>query len=324
MCDPCKDITVSYAAATLLAERDWLILTHQYPDGDTLGSAFALCRALQLTGRNARVLCADEIPAKYDYLTAPARADEVTGAHIVAVDVADTKLLGGELEALYADRIDLCIDHHLSNTRYASRLLLQDCSAAAMPVMQVIAAMSVSLDPQLAEALYTGISTDTGCFKYSNTTALTHKMAAELMEAGARADMINREMFDIKSRARIELERLALAAMQFCFRDRVAVMPITLEMIRSAGAVENDMEGLPPIPRQVEGVWVGVTLREKAEGGFKVSFRTGKHANASDIAARLGGGGHAAAAGCTINKPLSEAIELVLETVASAIPTITE
>lgn len=324
MRETCKDITVSFAAATLMAERDWLILTHQYPDGDTLGSAFALCRALQLTGRKARVLCADPIPAKYDYLTAPSRADEVTGAHIVAVDVADTKLLGASLEAAYADHVDLCIDHHLSNTRYAARLLLEDCSAAAMPVMKVIAAMGVAMDPLIAEALYTGISTDTGCFKYSNTTAETHRLAAELMDAGARADMINREMFDIKSRARMELERLALAGMQFHFHGRVAVMPITLEMIRCAGAVENDMEGLPPIPRQVEGVWVGVTLREKADGGFKVSFRTGKHANASAIAALLGGGGHAAAAGCNLDQPLDAAIALILQTIVSAMPTITE
>lgn len=324
MSEPCKDISVSFAAATLLAERDWLILTHQYPDGDTLGSAFALCRALQRTGRKARVFCPDPIPAKYDYLTATARADAVSEAHIVAVDVADIKLLGAEAEAVYGHRVDLCIDHHHSNTRYASRLLLQECSAAAMPVSQVIAAMGVSLDTVIAEALYTGISTDTGCFKYSNTTAETHRLAAELMDAGVQADRINREMFDIKSRARIELERLALAGMQFHFRDRLAIMPVTAEMIDRAGAVENDMEGLAPFPRQVEGVWVGVMLREKANGGFKVSFRTGNHADASEIAALLGGGGHAAAAACHIDKPLDETLSLLVDTIAKAVPRITE
>lgn len=324
MSELCKDISVSFAAATLLSERDWLILTHQYPDGDTLGSAYALCRALQRTGRKARVICADPIPEKYAYLTSAAQADEVSEAHIVAVDVADSKLLGAEFNAAYGKRIDLCIDHHHSNTRYASRLLLQDCSAAAMPVSKVIAAMGVSLDPVIAEALYTAISTDTGCFKYSNTTAETHRLAAELMELGVCADRINREMFDIKSRARLELERLALAAMQFHFHDRLAIMPITAEMIRRAGVVENDMEGLAPIPRQVEGVWVGIMLRETADGGFKVSFRTGNHADASDIAARLGGGGHAAAAGCHINKPLEETLRLLVDAVAAAVPSITE
>lgn len=317
----CVDMTVESTAALLLAEHDWLILTHQYPDGDTLGSAFALCRALQLTGRSARVVCNDEIPEKYEYLTTAATEDPFIPTHICAVDVADVKLLGAELEETYGNRIDLCIDHHISNTHYAHHLLLKDYSATAMIVLEVVRAMGVQPDELIAEALYTGISTDTGCFKYSNTTALTHRMAAELMEVGIRSDMINRQMFDIKSRARIELERMALADMRFYCDGRVAVMPVTLAMINKANARENDMEGLSPLPRQIEGVWIGVMLREKVTGGYKVSFRSGNHANASAVALQLGGGGHVAAAGCTLDtESLEAATEQVLTAIRRAVP----
>lgn len=319
--NPCFDLTVEEAAAMLLAERDWLILTHQYPDGDTLGSGFALCRALQLTGRSARVICNDEIPEKYEYITAASTEDPFVPTHICAVDVADAQLLGADLEAAYGDRVDLCIDHHVSNTRYARHLLLKDRSAAAMVVLEVIRAMGVQPDALIAEALYTGIATDTGCFKYSNTTALTHRMAAELMEVGIRTDMINRQMFDIKSRARIELERMALADMRFYCDGRVAVMPVTLDMVTRAAARENDMEGLSPLPRQIEGVWIGVMLREKKTGGYKVSFRSGNHANASAVALLLGGGGHVAAAGCTLEPcSLEEATAQVLAAIRQAVP----
>ena len=312
-------LTVESAAEALCASQEWTILCHQYPDGDTIGSALALCRALQHTGRKARVLCADEFPEKYDYLLENVTFDTVGDeAPVCAVDVADAALLGEALAA-YADRVALCIDHHTSNTGYAARLLLKDYAAAAMILFEVIEALGVPLDRHMAECLYTGISTDTGCFKYSNTDALTHRMAAQLMDMGIRTDQINRAMFDVKSRARIELERLALAGMRFACDGRVALMPITLAMIEASGALENDMEGLAPIPRQIEGVWVGVTLREKADGDFKVSVRTGTHGNAADICARLGGGGHAAAAGCTLAGPSEQAQRQMLEAIVQTV-----
>ncbi len=264
---------------------------------------------------------ASDFPEKYEYITTASTEDPFIPTHICAVDVADLKLLGAELEESYGDRIDLCIDHHISNTHYARHLLLKDYSAAAMVVLEVIRAMGVQPDTLIAEALYTGIATDTGCFKYSNTTALTHRMAAELMEVGIRTDMINRQMFDIKSRARIELERMALAGMRFYCDGRVAVMPVTLAMIEQAHARENDMEGLSPLPRQIEGVWIGVMLREKTTGGYKVSFRSGNHANASAVALQLGGGGHVAAAGCTLDTDsLEQATQMVLTAIHQAVP----
>jgi len=311
-------IDVAQAASMLKQAEDVVILTHHYPDGDTIGSAYALCRALLTLGKRVRVECADPIPEKYEYML----VEPDTGFEprfIVAVDVADEKLLGG-LQPVYTGRVNLCIDHHGSYVEYADHLLLRsDYAAAAMAVCEVIRAMDVSFDSAMAECIYTGIATDSGCFKYSNATAYTHRMAADMMDHGIRADMINRTMFDIKSRARVELERLALEGMQFFQNGRIAVMPITCSMIEQSGALENDMEGLAPLPRQIEGVWVGVTMRQKPDGEFKVSVRTGNHADASAICKALGGGGHVRAAGCEIMAPLPEAIDIIVNTIVNTV-----
>ncbi len=314
-----KPVSVAEAAQRLREADNILILTHQYPDGDTLGSGFALCRALQTLGKAVRVECADDIPEKYAYLYEGLDCPVFEPSLICAVDVADPKLLG-ELQEKYAGRIALCIDHHGSNTEYADELLLRsDYAAAAMLVREVIAALGVETDRAMAECLYTGIATDTGCFKYSNTTAYTLRMAAELLDCGVNNEMINRTMFDVKTRARVELERLALDSMRFFLRDRCAVMLITNAMIAESGAKENDMEGLAPIPRQIEGVWVGVTLREKKDGSYKVSVRTGNHADASAICCKLGGGGHLRAAGCTVAGPVERAVQTVVDVVRDTI-----
>ncbi len=319
-----KPVTVAQAAGMLRQADRVLILMHQYPDGDTIGCGYALCRALQAMGKTARTACSDVIPKKYDYMTAGVPQPDFEPAFIVAVDVADPKLLGKYLEPL-AGKVDLCIDHHGSNKEYAQYLLLDAASAAtAMLIAQVIRELGVELDQGMAECLYTGIATDTGCFKYANTDAAAHRMAAEMMECGVRAEMINREMFDVKSRARVELERMALDRMEFHCGGRVAFMTITNEMAQASGATENDMEGLAPIPRQIEGVWVGVTLRQKADGSFKVSVRTGTHADASAVCAQLGGGGHMRAAGCSPQGDAAAVIRQLLDAIRRTVPHVDE
>ena len=319
-----KRVTVNEAAAMLKSADRILILIHQFPDGDTVGSGFALCHALQALGKQARVVCHDDIPEKYSYMVSAVPPEEFEPAFICAVDVADSKLLGESLQ-VYADRVDLCIDHHGSHREFEQHLLLDATMGAnAMIMLQVVEAMGVPVDQLIADCLYTGIATDTGCFKYSNCSALTHRMAAQLMEAGAQAEPINRAMFDVKSRARMQLEKLALQSITFYDHDRCAVMCITTDMIRESGAGENDMEGLSPLTRQIEGVWVGVMLREKENGDYKVSVRTGTHADAAAICGLLGGGGHPRAAGCTLTGSVEEVIATLRDAIHQAVPRITE
>ncbi|MBQ4332715.1 MAG: bifunctional oligoribonuclease/PAP phosphatase NrnA [Clostridia bacterium] len=316
-----QHITEQQVAHRLLAADDILLLAHQYPDGDTLGSNFALCLALQTLGKRVRVLCGDPIPEKYDYMTEGVEMPDFEPAFICALDVADSKLLGPRVQELYGHRVDLCVDHHGTNTGYAAETCVDaSCAACAMLILRIIRLLGVPLTAAMATCIYTGIATDSGCFKYSNADALAHRMAAECMDLGIPYEMINRVNFDMKSRARIELERMALDGMEFLHEGRVAIMTITNEMVEKSGADENDLEGLPPIPRQIEGVWVGITLRQKADGNYKISVRTGTHADASAVCALLGGGGHNRAAGCAVDGTREEVRAAIIRAAEIAIP----
>ena len=306
-----KRISVEDVASMLKQGEDFYILCHQHPDGDTLGSAFGLYYALKKLGKRAKILCSDPISERYSYMTKDYLEEEFAPGMIVAVDIADTQLFGEKLLP-YKDRVDLCIDHHPSNIFYAERVLLEDQSAATAEVIyEVIEAMGVAWDPVMASAIYTGISTDTGCFRYTNVTARSHRIAADLYDKGAMAGMINRIMFDTKSLSRIRMEQMALSSMEYHFNNRCAFIVVSLDAIRQTGISDSELDGISAIPRQIEGVQVGVTFREK-EGGYKISVRTSEEIDASHLCGKLGGGGHARAAGCFIAEDLAHAKEMVL------------
>ena len=172
----------------LLGTDDILILCHKNPDGDTIGSSAALCKALQHLGKTAAVLCSDPIPAMYDYMQITVYDGSFTPAFVVAVDVAGIQLFGDHNNIQdYAEHVDLCIDHHGSNSGYAYETLVDDHAAAAAELLtELIPQMGVELTPEIAACLYTGVATDTGCFRFTNTTANTHLAAAKLIEAGVR------------------------------------------------------------------------------------------------------------------------------------------
>ena len=310
---------VRHAAELLRKADDVFILTHQYPDGDTLGSSGALCRALQKMGKRARIVCSDPIPCKYDYLFSSLEKQEFAEKYIVSTDVADTQLLGNKLMK-YADKIDLCIDHHPSNSISAGYVVVDETAAATTEIIyRLLKELGAPIDSAIANCIYTGISTDTGCFRYTNATPATYRIAAKMMECGADAATINRLMFDTKSRARLEIERRVLDTMDFYFDDRCAVVYVTRQMVRDAKCGDDDMDGLAAMPRQVEGVKVGVTMREKADGSFKISLRTTEGISASDICAQFGGGGHYAAAGCTIEGSVQQVKEKIVAAVGKAL-----
>ncbi|MBQ9227329.1 MAG: bifunctional oligoribonuclease/PAP phosphatase NrnA [Eubacterium sp.] len=305
-------INVEKCAGILKEQDDILILTHAHPDGDTLGCGFGLCRALLKLGKRARVICADEIPAKYHYLYADLQMPDFEEKYIVAVDVATENLLGS-LAEVYGGRIDLCIDHHATNTGYAAYLLLNaDAAAAAETVFKVIKALRVPIDRHIADCLYTGLSTDTGCFRYASTTSNTYRAAAELIDLGAANGTINRVMFETKTKTYAALERLAIEGMQFFCEERVCVITVTQEMYRLSGSSEVETEAIAPLTRQTEGVEIGLTIREKADGKCKCSIRTYESVDASKLAACFGGGGHKQAAACKFDCGVEEAKALLL------------
>lgn len=312
-------ITLESAAKTLLSKDKILILTHRSPDGDTIGSGYALAMALRKLGKSVKVDCTDPFPEKYSYFTDKLEKLEFDEEFVVSVDIADTKLLGEKLSD-YADKIDLCIDHHGSNTKYAKEYYVEASAAAAAQVIaKLIRLMNVEFDKDIANAIYTGITTDTGCFRYTNVTAETHRIAADMIDCGAESGMINRLMFETKSRSRLEIERRVMDSIQFYLDGRCAIAYATIDMMKESGAVDSDMEGVSSMPRQIEGVMAGITLREKNNGKFKVSVRTTDELDASAICANFGGGGHKAASGCMITGTLNEAIEQIIEVVRQAL-----
>ncbi len=306
-------ITLSQTA-TLLKEWDnILIISHKSPDGDTVGSAYGLSAILDKMGKKSKVICSDPIPKRYNYITERAAVHEFEPQHIISVDIADAGLFGASLSDV---KVDLAIDHHISHRAFAPQILLDAGSAANCEIIYNLAVeLKIELTPYMADCIYTGVSTDTGCFKYGNTTPTTMRIGAKLIEAGANFIQINKDMFDTKSRERLSLERMALDSMKFYFGGKVAFICFTDEMIKSTGASDSDFEGISPITRQIEGVDAGVVLREK-EGGFKMSMRTNYILDASEVCATLGGGGHKRAAGAFLNLPMQESIEKVLETLA--------
>ncbi|WBY64403.1 MAG: Bifunctional oligoribonuclease and PAP phosphatase NrnA [Thermocaproicibacter melissae] len=290
------------------------ILCHQFPDGDTLGSGTALCRGLWKLGKRAVVRCSDPIGSKFAYLFRDLPDDEFEGGLVISVDVADASLLGQPLLSRYEGKIALAVDHHRSRSPFAAETYVDSTAAATCEIIyDLLGLLNVPIDPLIANSLYTGITTDTGCFKYVNTTPHTHRVAAKLMEAGADSVEIDRAMFDTKSRARIEMERRVLDSMRFSKDGRIAVIRITKQMIAETGAVEDDLDGIASIPRCIEGVRIGITLREKDDGTYKVSLRARPPADASVICEQFGGGGHKGAAGCTIALPLDEAEQKIFD-----------
>ena len=314
-------IDVQQAAEFLKANDDYLILMHASPDGDTLGGGHALCGALQRMGKRAKAVCPDEIPHKFDYLAAAVKEQGFEPKNVVCVDIADTKLLG-DMKAV-GDTAKLCIDHHESNTNYAEMMLLQpEYAAACELVYEVINALGVPFDKELADCIYTGLSTDTGCFKFSNTTPQTHIIAAEMMRSGADYATINYIHFDLKSPARIKLEQDVLNNIRYYEGGRVALISVPLSLLDGLPDIDSDDIGaLANIPRQIEGVDIGICVKEKKPGSFKVSLRTSELVNASELCAKFGGGGHIRAAGCSFNGTIEEAENTIVEASCEAIRT---
>jgi len=305
----------TFEAAEALKQSDRvLILTHVRPDGDTVGCAAALCQALRDMGKVAYLLYNDGITATYERYAAPYWAPaDFEPAHIVAVDIATAELLP-ENAKCYAGRVALCIDHHPSNSGYAEKTCLDAKAAAAAEIVYEIIGQMTAITPEIARALYVGISTDCGCFQYANTTPRTHRIAAALMELVEVAE-INHDLFRSKSRVRLQMESRMVAEMELYDRDRVVVMQIPLALREEFHATEADIEELSSLAAQVQGTDCGITLRELKPGVIKISLRTGPRVDACAACRKLGGGGHRAASGATVNGTMDEVKRRILQAV---------
>ena len=306
-------------AARLRGMDRILILTHVRPDGDTIGCACALCQALRDMDKDAYLLYNPEITATYAPYAADYWAPEGwEPQHVVSTDVAVLDLLPDNA-APYRDRIALAIDHHPSHSYFAAESYVDASAAACGEILYAVIRELTDITPAIALRLYVAIATDCGCFVYSNTTANTHRIAAELMTHDFGVAEINKTLFRTKSKVRLKMEAHMAAHMELYDNDRVVVMTIPLRLREEMHATEADIEELSSLAALVEGTDCAVTLRELRPGTIKVSLRTGPRVNATEVCARLGGGGHRAAAGATVNGTMDEVKATVLRAVEEVV-----
>lgn len=322
------------------------VLCHTSPDGDTLGAGFALCGLIKQLGQDCVLLCDEDPGPLFKYLYHDCAFEYIYGdravteaekyGKFIVVDTADVKLLG----KLARDNIGLAFDHHVTNTGFADYTILGEGAAAACEVIYEFGVWleekgRVKLDDMFGAAVYTGIATDTGCYRFSNVTPQTMRIGARLMERfPLDYGRINHVHFDMKTSGRASAEYYALKNIEYYHGGRVALVSIPLEIM--SALEEGGLKGIAGLPRQIEGVVCGIFMKEKERGVWRVSVRTGKSTetdfnpvlntdggnadvykdadvpNAYKICAELGGGGHIRAAGCKINGSFEEVREKLL------------
>ena len=318
-----NNITLS-SAATLIAEKSSiLILTHGHPDGDTLGSAFGLKLALEGFCR-AEIICPDSVPDRLRFISSgeinldEGRLEDFSPEAVISIDVAELHLMGAYGER-YADGIDLKLDHHRDGSAYARYNYIDSGSAAAGEIIyKLIRELefigAAKLTPACASALYAAISSDTGSFRFSNTTAETLRIAASLMELGADTETVNQRLYESKSTKEIVAEKLTLNGMKLLRNGTVALFSITNSMKAENGLSDEDFGGVIDLIRAIDGVELAVTLRQLSDQPekFRLSMRSCGNIYANRLCSMFDGGGHARAAGGSLFSESPENAEITV------------
>lgn len=294
-----------------------VILTHEEPDGDAIGSSLAMYQAIKQMGKDVDIViptypdnfkflpCANEIKKegrkdfKYDLG--------------IALDCADSKRLKGYEEWYENAKTKISIDHHGTNTMFADYNYVDPVSpACAQILMIVLSFLGIQIDKNIGTCIFTGIVTDTGGFKYEGVTTETFEIAARLVRLGVNSPYICLKVLQTKTKANFELTKLIVNRMEFFENGKIAFTYITTEDEEKLNVKPGDHEGLVEIGRDVEGVEVSVLLRE-GELGYKGSLRSNEYVNVSEVASIFGGGGHIRAAGFKIPLPLEQAKEKIID-----------
>ncbi|MBP2017660.1 phosphoesterase RecJ-like protein [Symbiobacterium terraclitae] len=323
-----SSLLIDLAAASRMIRDAQRILffMHVQPDGDSIGSTLGMIRALRQMGKEAVMVGVDPIPPMYHFLPGwdsyRVEWQDVDGEWDLScfLDCGDLERVGDALPAVQRGRRTLNVDHHATNTAFAEFNYL-DFSAAAVGELayRILREIGAPIDPETALCLYTSLVTDTGGFRYDSTGPSTHRVAADLIELGARPYDVAQAIFETESLPRLALLARALQTLRLDGGGRVAWMVITREMLREAGAQEHDAEGVVNYARSVSGVEVGILFKETPDGRVRVSLRSRKTADVGAVAKGFGGGGHARAAGCTLYTGLDEAVGQVLAAVKAVL-----
>ena len=311
------------AASRMIAEAQRILFfMHVQPDGDSIGSTLGMIRALRQMGKEAIMVGVDPIPPMFHFLPGwdeyRVPWQEVKGEWDLScfLDCGDLERVGEALPAVRLGRTTLNVDHHATNTAFAEYNFL-DFSAAAVGELafHILREIGAPIDAGTALCLYTSLVTDTGGFRYDSTGPGTHRVAAELIELGARPYDVAQAVFETEPLSRLALLSRALQTLQLDDTGRVAWMVVTRRLLAEAGASDHDVEGVVNYARSVAGVEVGILFKETEDGAVRVNLRSRRTVDVGAVAQSFGGGGHARAAGCTLNMPIEDAVAQVVTAV---------
>lgn len=306
-----KSLTKLDCAEWLGSQDNFLILTHRRPDGDTVGSSAALCLGLRKLGKTAYILENPEITPRFAFLHEGLTvAEPPKGAAIVSTDVASVSMLPDAFAPL-AELTELRIDHHGTAVSFTPLQCVESGSAScAELIWDILEAMGCPMDAKIAEAVYTGLSTDTGCFRFANTTAHSFAVAAKCFDAGADIYRMNQEYFETNTLSKLRIQGWMVEHMER-FGNGLCLCAIPEETEKELGVTSDDMDNISNYPRTVEGVKMAATLRQGKPGQVKLSVRSVPGFDSAAVTACFGGGGHAGAAGATFFMDWEEAKKAV-------------
>jgi len=293
-----------------------VILTHENPDGDAIGTGLALYNALKLYGKNPEFVV-PEFSRVYNFLPG---ADEIKKEGsldkydlAISVDSATSRIIASGDKYFETAKSKVVIDHHGSNTMYGDyNYVNPDAPACSQLLIVILDYFNIDIDKEIGTCILTGIITDTGGFKYPGVTAETFEFVAGLLKKGVNVSSIYKKVLQIRTKANFELVKIATDRLQFLENGKVAFTYITNQDELNVNAENGDHEGLVDIGRDIEGVEVSIFIRETLEKGLKISLRSNEYVNVSDIALLFGGGGHPRAAGCNIKTSIEQCKERIL------------
>lgn len=299
-----------------------IVLTHENPDGDAIGSSLALYLSLKQLGKKVDVII-QQIPRTYRFLPGinevKEKSDEETYDVAIALDSGDIKRLNGFSNYFEDAKVKISIDHHISNTMFADlNYVNHTAPATAQILITILEYLEVEITKEIGTCLCTGIITDTGGFKYPNTTRETFEFIAVLLSKGINISSIYRQVFDIISIGQFNLTNRALNRMEFIENNKIAYTYITDKDVQETGTGIGEHEGIVNYGLSVEGVEVSVFIRED-KNEYKVSLRSASYVNVSDICLLFNGGGHFNAAGCTISLPIEQAKQRIINEIKKAL-----
>ena len=305
------NVTIREMAEKLKCYDEYAIVYHIRPDGDCIGSSFALALGLQSIGKKCRVVGRDPVPQIHQYLTNGVQQDDIENPVYFSVDAVSQMRTGN-----YADKhFTFCIDHHCDNSINADfKYVEEDCGACSEIVFKLLQAMNVHITKNIADLLYTALVTDTRCFQTSDTSSQSFEIAAELVRVGADNYNISRRNCFVKSKGRRAIEELFKESLNFSCNGSLITGIITLEDLKKVDIADSEIEGINSYVEQYEEMQIGVTVRELPDGRSRCSTRTNGNISANDICAVHGGGGHFHAAVCELDAPPVEARQIMEET----------